>query len=151
MTKTRPPKLANFSPFQRRLIGLWLIVIVVYVFYVLFTDESLSLVFLSAATNVLLLPLLWAQHKQREMENKVSDALQYFRVENDMVIIGDIQLPSDKVKRVAVDVQDNLAYCSLPFNHIQPGIFPNFTFPAEQADALRGHIKAKLPLAIIIE
>lgn len=85
------------------------------------------------------------------MDNKVNDALQYFRVENNMVIIGDTELPIEKVKRVAIDVQDNIAYCSLPFNHIKPGVFPNFTFPAEQADPLRAHVKATLPHTTIIE
>jgi hypothetical protein len=144
-------QLEKFSSLQRRIIGLWLLTIFVYLAYVGFTDESLSILFLSGITNILLLPLYWTKFRQDEMNNRISNPVEHFRVENNLVTIGDSKLPLEKVKRVAIDLQDDIAYCSLPFNHIKPGVYPSFTFPAELAEALTRHIRAKLPLATIIE
>ncbi|MEP1554692.1 MAG: hypothetical protein ABJJ44_02020 [Paraglaciecola sp.] len=143
--------LKKLSSSQCRIIGLWLLMIVAYLAYLGLTDESLSILVLSGITNLLLLPLYWTNFKQEEMNNRVSNPVEHFRIENNLVTIGDSKLPVEKVKRVAIDVQDKVAYCSLPFNHIKPGIFPNFTFASEQADELKRHIGLKLPSATIIE
>lgn len=144
-------QLKNLSSFQRKSIGLWLLVIFAYVAYVSITDQSLSLLSLSAITNILILPMIWTQYRQEEMNTWISNPVEHFRIENNLVEIGDDKLPVEKVKRVAIDVQDKIAYCSLPFNHIKPGIFPNFTFPAELGDELKRHINVKMPWARIIE
>jgi hypothetical protein len=66
------------------------------------------------------------------------------------VVLGDDSIPINKVKRVAIDVQEDIGYCSLPFNHVKPGIFPNFTFSAKDFDALKAHIQKSLPSVIIV-
>lgn len=141
----------KLSSSQHRIIGLWLLMMFAYFAYLGLTDESLSILVLSGITNLFLLPLYWTNFKQEEMNNQVSNPVEHFRIENNLVMIGDSKLPLEKVKRVAIDVQDNIAYCSLPFNHIKPGIFPNFSFASEQADELKRHIGLKLPSVTIIE
>ena len=94
--------------------------------------------------------MIWIQANEKEMGKRVDSPLEYFQVTQSHVILGDDSLPINKVKRVAIDVQKDLGYCSLPFNHVKPGIFPNFTFCASDYDALKAHIQKALPSVKIV-
>jgi len=76
----------------------------------------------STITNLVLLPLIWIQANEKEMAKRIESPLDYFQVSRSHEVVGEDSFPIHKVKRVAIDVQEDIGYCSLPFNHIKPGV-----------------------------
>lgn len=142
---------AKLSDSKKRIFFIWLTLVTLYILYVVATDALFEWLTFSIITNTGLLPLMMINHSEEVMNSKVGDAVAHFTVTDDKVIIGDDQLPIDKVKRVAIEVVDNYGYCSLPFNHMSPGVVPSFIFPKHQHEALKQHVATKLPNAQIIK
>lgn len=141
----------KLSDSKKKIFLVWFALVTLYIAYVVATDALFEWLTFSIITNTGLLPLLMINHSEEQMNSKVDDAIAHFTVADDKVIIGDNQVPITKVKRVAIEVVDNYGYCSLPFNHMSPGVVPSFIFPKEQYEALKQHVASNLPNAQIIK
>lgn len=140
-----------FSPAHKKIVTVWIIALVTYVAFTLFTALSFEWLTLSIISNIILIPLILIQSKQQEVDAKVEDAVKHLQLINGKIVIGKNQLLVEKVNKVVLDVQDDLTHCSFPFNHIQAGVIINFCFPKEQTEALKKHIQKVLPTVKIIE
>lgn len=80
----------------------------------------------------------------------VDDPVAHIKFIDDQIVVGDTSLAISKIRKVALDKDDRCGYFSLPFNHIKPGVFPNFIFSPEQFDCLNEHLKRGLPHAEIV-
>ena len=90
--------------------------------------------------------LLRPHFKAKLVDNPVA----HIQFIDDQIVVGDTSLAISKIRKVALDKDDRCGYFSLPFNHIKPGVFPNFIFSLEQFDCLNEHLKRGLPNAEIV-
>lgn len=80
----------------------------------------------------------------------VDDPVAHIQFIDDQIVVGETSLPISKIRKVALDKDERYGYFSLPFNHIKPGVFPNFIFSPERFDSLNMHLKQGLPHAEIV-
>jgi hypothetical protein len=142
---------AKLSGRKKTIFLVWLTLVTLYILYVVSTDALFEWLTFSIITYTGLLPLIMINYNEELMQSKVDDAVAHFTVTGDKVVIGDDQVPIVKVKRVAIEVVDDYGYCSLPFNHMSPGVVPSFIFPKEQYEDLKKHVVSKLPKVQIIK
>jgi hypothetical protein len=85
------------------------------------------------------------EHIPAYSEDIVSDITR----EGDYLVVGGERVVAAQVKRIAVGVADEeTAYLQFPFN---PRFKARYTFPAEQAPALRHHLQTLLPHVTLVE
>lgn len=138
-------------PAHKKIVTAWVIALVGYVALTFFTQLSFDWLSLSTISNAFLILLIWTEFKQQDIATKVDDAVAYLQVSNGKIVLGEKHLQIEKVNKLVLDIQDDIAYCSFPFNQPKPGVVLSFCFPKEQLDALKQHIQSALPKVKIIE
>lgn len=125
---------------KKTLYLIWTASVLLYLSYVWLLDISFSLLVLSGLTNLCLLPLIIRKSGALKIENPVEYV--YFKKGN--LIMGEVRIPIENIKKIALDSVDEDAYFSLPYNHIASVGVPSFMFPVEKIDAFKNHLRSNI-------
>ncbi len=125
---------------NKTLFVVWTVSVLLYLSCVWIFDISFSLLVVSGLTNLCLFPLIIRKNGQLKIENPVEYV--YFHKGN--LLMGELKIPINNIKRVALDIVGDDAYFSLPYNHVAPVGVPSFVFPAEKINTFKSHLSANI-------
>ncbi len=132
------PVIGNIS--KKTLFLVWTASVLLYLSCVWILDISFSLLVLSGLTNLCLFPLIMRKNGALKIENPVEYV--YFKKGN--LIMGELKIPIDNIKKIALDSVGDDAYFSLPYNQIASVGVPSFVFPVEKINAFKSHLSANM-------
>ncbi|WP_017218359.1 hypothetical protein [Pseudoalteromonas sp. NJ631] len=125
---------------NKKLFLVWTACILIYLVYVGATESSFSILVISGLTNICLLPLILRKHAPLT----VKDPIEYVKFNEVVLLMGELKIPTSKIKKVALDVLGEDAYFSLPYNQISPGQIPSFVFPAVKIATFKSYLMDNL-------
>lgn len=121
---------------KKTLFLVWTASVFLYLSCIWLLDFSFSLLVLSGLTNLCLFPLFITKNDPLRIENPVEYV--YFKKGN--LIMGNIKIPIENIKKIALDSIGDDAYFSLPYNPITSVGAPSFLFPVEKINAFKNHL-----------
>ncbi|MEQ2354956.1 hypothetical protein [Pseudoalteromonas piscicida] len=125
---------------NKKLFLVWTACILIYLAYIGATESSFSILVISGLTNICLLPLILRKYAAL----KVKDPVEFVKFNEDILLMGELKIPTSKIKKVALDIVGDDAYFSLPYNQISPGEIPSFVFPAVNIATFKSYLMDNL-------
>lgn len=118
----------------------WTLSVLLYSLYVWLSDSTFSFLVISGVTNICLLPFIFKKTAPLNVDNPVN----YIQFKQDNMLIGELTIPTAKIKKIGLENMEDEAYFSLPYNHIPKVGIPYFMFPQSQFNALKQHLSQNI-------